>query len=121
MVKLIQCVRRKRDVPVAEFRRLWSEYGSRLRAGALAIGAGRCTLSTALLIGENLQIVLNRGTVAPFDGVAEIWFDDAPSAMARLKSPEGQSALGDFQAFQESFIDLGESCFFFAGDEVLAG
>lgn len=119
MIKFIQCVRKRPDISLQEFRQHWQEYG-RLLQGATVVGAARCTLSTTLVIKENLQIVLSRGTSAPFDGVAEIWFEDAPQAMEILQRPDFQDSLRAFQSYQESFIDLEASAFFLAAEEVLA-
>jgi len=119
MVKLVQCVRRRADVSVAEFREKWREYGELIKAGSVSLGGVRCTLSTALAVKENLLFSLRRGTQEPFDGIAEIWFENAPAALAALQRPEWSEGLARFQAFQESFADMERSSFFFAiEDEV---
>jgi hypothetical protein len=111
MVKMVQCVRRRPEVSLADFREQWSLYGEKIKAGSVALGAMRCTLSTTLAVKANLQ---TRGGEEPFDGVAEIWFESAPAAMEAAKRPEWQSGLRAFWAFQESFVDLKRSSFFWA-------
>jgi hypothetical protein len=119
MVKLVQCVRRRADVSVADFRDKWKEYGELIRAGSVSLGGVRCTLSTTLAVKENLLFSLRRGTQEPFDGIAEIWFENAPAALAALRRPDWSAGLAKFQAFQESFVDVERSSFFFAiEDEV---
>ena len=116
MVKIVQCVRRKPEVSIADFRELWREYGEQIKVGVVALGGVRCTLSTALNVRANL---MTPGAEAPFDGIAEIWFESAPAAMAVLQNAEWQSKLEVFRAFQESFIDMSRSSFFWAiEDEV---
>lgn len=119
MVKLVQCVRRKPEVSLADFREKWRAYGEMIKAGAVVLGGVRCTLSTALAVEENLLFALRRGTQEPFDGIAEIWFESAPAAIAILKRPDWHEGLARFQAFQESFVDMEQSSFFYAiEDEV---
>jgi len=119
MVKLVQCVRRRPEVSVLEFRAKWKEYGEMIKGGAVALGGVRCTLSTTLAVKENALFALRRGTQEPFDGIAEIWFENAPAALAAMQRSEWREGLARFQAFQESFVDLEHSSFFYAiEDEV---
>jgi hypothetical protein len=116
MVKLVQCVRRKPGISLAEFREKWREYGDMIKVGSVVIGGVRCTLSTTLAVKENL---LTRGALEPFDGIAEIWFESAPAVLAALRGPAWKGGLAKFQEFQESFVDLRQSSFFWAiEDEV---
>ncbi len=119
MIKLIQCVHRKPEISLQEFRRRWEDYGQVIMKATAEVHAVRCTLSTTLVIKENLQIVLNRGTAQPFDGVAEIWFEDAPRVVDLIQQPEFQAQIRAFQSFQESFIDLESSAFFLAAEDAV--
>lgn len=116
MVKLVQCVRRRPGVSLTDFRDRWREYGDMIKAGSVATGGVRCTLSTTLAVKANL---MTRGAEEPFDGIAEIWFESAPALLEALKRPEWQGQMETFWAFQESFVDLSRSSFFWAiEDEV---
>jgi hypothetical protein len=116
MVKLVQCVRRRPEVSLTDFRDRWRKYGDMIKAGSVATGGVRCTLSTTLAVKANLMM---RGAEAPFDGIAEIWFESAPALLEALKRPEWQGQMETFWAFQESFVDLNRSSFFWAiEDEV---
>ena len=117
MVKLVQCVRRRQDVSLEEFREKWRQYGELIKAGAVATGGVRCTLSTTLAVKQNLMFAVKRGTQEPFDGVAEIWFESAPALIAAMERPESRAGLAKFQAYQESFVDLERSSFFFAVED----
>ena len=117
MIKLIQCVKCRTGIPAVEFRRFWQQYGRRLRDLAVEIQAVRCTMSTALVIDANLEIMLNRGTAAAFDGVAEIWHRDGPAALAALQQPAAQARVHDLWSLQEEFMDLQRSSFFLAFED----
>lgn len=116
MVKLVQCVRRKPEIPLADFRERWRRYGEKIKEGSVVLGGVRCTLSTTLAVKANLQ---TRGGEEPFDGIAEIWFESAPAVMEAFRRPEWKGNMEAFWAFQESFVDLNRSSFFWAiEDEV---
>ena len=114
MVKLIQCVRRRPEVPLAEFRERWREYGEMIRVGSESLGGIRCTLSVALAVNQEL---LTRGGLAPFDGVAEIWFESGPAVVEAMKLSGWRQGFERFWAFQASFVDLDHSSIFWAVED----
>ncbi len=121
MLKFIQCIRKKPGLPPAEFRRLWEQYRDRAGAVAAAVGVSRFSVSTALAVTPNVQVQLTRGTVAPFDGVAEFWFDRAAGMEGVFESPEVAQRVAAMRELQEQLADLGQSVFFFASEEVVSG
>jgi len=121
MLKFIQCVRKRKELPHAEFRRLWDEYRERAAAVAEAVGATRFSVSTALAVTPNVQVQLTRGTVAPFDGVAEFWFPRAAGMEGVFERPEVAERVAAMRELQERLADLSQSVFFFASEEVVSG
>ena len=93
MIKFIQCIRKRPELSHVEFRRL---LGGVQREGGGSRRGDRCRAlldQHALTVAHNVHVQLERGTVAPFDGVAEFWFPRTPPAWRRSSSaPRSSSA-----------------------------
>ena len=92
MIKLIQCIARKSELSVPEFRSRLVEYRDRVQRLADALDAVRVTVCPTLQVEQNLEIMLSRGTSEPFDAVVAIWLERAPDLAADIGV--GPSALG---------------------------
>jgi len=121
MIKFIQCIRKKPGLSHVEFRRGWAEYRERATAVAEALGVTRLSISTALTVGHNVQVQLERGTVAPFDGVAEFWFPNAAGLEQAFERPDVVAVVGAMRELQDRIADLTQSVFFFVSEEVVSG
>jgi uncharacterized protein (TIGR02118 family) len=120
VVKLVFCVRRRDDVPIAEFHRYWrDEHGPLVRSVGETIGVRRYVQSH-LLRGEHTDAIrASRGSGEPFDGVAELWFDRA--TLTRELTEEVLAASIRLLQDEATFIDFGRSVVFFAEEhEVIA-
>lgn len=92
MVKLIYCITRKPGLSVEEFQRYWRETHGPI-AGAIP-GVRRyvqCHVLPELYARQS----------PPYDGAAELWFDDLDAMRAAMQSPELKAALED----EKNFID----------------
>jgi uncharacterized protein (TIGR02118 family) len=92
MVKALYLIRRKPEMSVADFHRYWREVH-----GAIAAripGARRYVQSHALDRTES--------DTRPYDGAAEMWFDDMAAIERALASEEYAAARAD----EARFIDL---------------
>lgn len=118
MVRFIQCVRRKPDVSIQDFRRHWKAYQAKATELAKAMNAVGLTFSTTLAVDENLQVMLVRGTAEPYDGVAEFRISNAPRMIERLEDEPAKSHWQKLRSMQIEFMDLERSSFFFASEEV---
>ena len=117
MVKLVQCMRRRRGTSVQDFRIWWERYLERSFELARAMGAERMTADAGLLVPENMEIRTARGTGEPFDGVVTIWIRDA-SPFETLKSdPDLRPMWDEVLREQREGLDL-EQCVFFMAQEV---
>lgn len=117
MIKFIQCVRRKPGLSKKEFGDHWVEYGKKIRAIADASNGARCTLSRSLVVEQNLEIIQERGTRAPYDGMVEVWWERGNDIVAFLDSGSGDTLIDDLRRAQEAFMDLPNCTFFFASEE----
>ena len=121
MIKFVQCIRRNPELSVAEFRAFWREYRAMFQQVAETVDAVRCTESMTLAVSQNLDVMLSRGTQAPFDALAEIWMTNAASLDEYARSQIFQDLLSELRSMQEKFIDLENSSFFFTSEDVLVG
>ena len=121
MVKLVQCIRRRPNLAVEEFRAAWEKYGEGLREVAIELGAVRVALSTALETPLNDALMAARGSTLPFDGVAEIGWPNGAAVLADAAAPGVRERIGRLRALQEEFADPGRSAFFFVHELELLG
>jgi len=117
MIKFVQCIRRKPGLTKQEFREHWVAYGEKVKAVAAASDATQSVLSVALAVEQNLEIMQNRGTKAPYDGMVELWWERGNDVVAFLESGAGDKILDDLRRAQEAFMDLPNCTFFFASEE----
>ncbi|MEM7566316.1 MAG: EthD family reductase [Pseudomonadota bacterium] len=89
MIKLVALVRKKPDMGRQTFADYWTQVHAPLAA---AIPGMR---------GYRINIAGDPGDMAPapYDGSAEIWFDDQAAMEAGLSSPEGVVAGDDTDNF----------------------
>lgn len=119
MLKWVQCVRRRPELTVVEFRRIWREYGEEVVALGAELGAYRVEVSASLAVEANVEWRLSRGSAAPFDGLAEVHFSgSAPEFFRALEEKEPKERIAKLRALQEDFVDVPHSCFFLASQDV---
>lgn len=119
MITFIQCVRRRPELSIQQFREGWRAYAAKAEALARATGAVGVFMDTTLAVEPNLQVRLSRGTSEPFDGVLKFCWPNAAGMKEQLERPEVADALEAFQNHQQTFFDLEQSSFFFASEETL--
>lgn len=110
MIKLTFCLRRRSDLSFEEFQQYWLEtHGPLVRERAEALGIRRYVQThTMALPGIHRAFqARNGGAPEPFDGVAELWFDDL-DALGR-DDDERRQAGEDLLADERNFIDLPNS------------
>jgi uncharacterized protein (TIGR02118 family) len=100
MVKLIYCINRLPGMSVADFQRYWRETHAPIAA---AIPGVRRYVQCHVL-----PELYDRHTVPPYDGAAELWFDDLDAMRAAIRSPEVAAARED----ERNFIDHARSAVF---------
>ena len=117
MIKFIQCIRAKPGMSVEAFRKKFSEYEDRVRPMAAAAKAEKVSLREVLHIDQNLDVKAARGTEDPYDGVLELSWGKGSDVVSYLAQPAAQEAIETLRAYQEEFIDLSRSSFFFISEE----
>ncbi len=120
MVKFVQCVSRKPGMEAIRFRTYWNEYGKRLeemvreRPNVL-----RYCLNTTLLVKETIAFMTDYGSSAPYDGMVELWLDDATITAANLRDPKWKPLLQEVMGLLSEFSDPQKTTAFFAAEEMV--
>lgn len=119
MTKLVYCVTRRDDVPPEEFYRYWlEEHGPKVRSVAKAIGAVKYIQSHTVLPEQNRALQEGRGLEPPYDGITEVWFDDAgpdPATTAEERRAAARMLMED----ESTFIDFSRSRVFMTEEHVI--
>lgn len=117
MIKFVQCVRRKPGMSKQDFAEQWANYAETARAIAAASDGLRCATTTPLPVEQNVEIMQQRGTKAPYDGMVEIWWVRENDVVAFMDSGAGDKLIDDLRRAQEAFMDLPNCTFFFAAED----
>lgn len=110
MVKWTYCLRRRPDLSWEEFSRYWREVHAPLVAERAEVLGIRRYLQVRTVDRPELHQALqqrNGGAPRPFDGIAELWFDDIEAFAAR--SDEARRASQELLEDERNFIDLSSS------------
>jgi uncharacterized protein (TIGR02118 family) len=118
VIKLSFAVRRRADVDPAEFHRYWrDEHGPLVRSLQPVLGIRRYVQTHRMETPLNEALRASRGGLEPFDGVAELWWDDLDALVAATSTPEGAAAGQRLLEDETKFIDLEQSALWL-GQEV---
>jgi len=114
MVKFVYCVRRLPSLSPVEFRKYWLErHGPYVRQFAKALRAKRYVQSHTLDTPLNAAAQQPRGSLEPYDGITEMWWDSLEDVIAAISTPEGQKANALLAQDEARFCDLPRCSVFF--------
>ena len=100
MIKAIYCITRKDGMSVEEFQRYWRETHGAIAARIPGVRRYvQCHTLPELYAGDSPP---------PYDGAAELWFDDTEALQHAMASPELQAARED----ERNFIDHARTALF---------
>ena len=118
MIKLTFAVRRREDVEPDEFHRYWrDEHGPLVRSFQATLGMRRYVQVHRMATPLNDVLRASRDALEPFDGTAELWWDDLDALTAASSTPDGVAAGRALLADEARFIDLARSSLWL-GEEV---
>jgi len=110
VIKLTFAVRRRSDVEPAEFHRYWrDQHGPLVRSLQSVLGVRRYVQTHRMETTLNDLLRASRRALEPFDGVAELWWDDLDALVAATSAPEGSAAGRTLLEDEARFIDLEHS------------
>lgn len=110
MIKLVFCLRRLPHLSLEEFQRYWLEkHGPLVRGHAATLRIRRYVQVHTLESPVNDALQRSRDTGEPYDGVAELWWENVEDLAAATATPEGQKAARELLDDERKFIDLPRS------------
>jgi uncharacterized protein (TIGR02118 family) len=110
VIKLTFAVRRRTDIDPVEFHSDWrDQHGPLVRSLQPVLGIRRYVQTHRLETPLNDVLRASRSALEPFDGVAELWWDDLDALVAATSSPEGSAAGRALLEDEARFIDLEHS------------
>jgi uncharacterized protein (TIGR02118 family) len=110
VIKLTFAVRRRTDIDPAEFHHYWrDQHGPLVCSLQPALDIRRYVQTHRMETPLNEVLRAGRGALEPFDGVAELWWDDLDALVAASTSPEGSAAGRTLLEDETKFIDLERS------------
>jgi len=122
MVKLIFCLRRRTDITEEEFHRYWrEEHGPLVSRHAPALGIRRYVQLHTVGGPVNELLAATRHSPEAYDGVAELWFDDADALATSAGSDQGRAAAAELARDEQRFIDHSRSPLFVADEYPIIG
>lgn len=120
MIKLVFCLRRRPELTREEFQKYWLEkHGPLVRARAEAIGALRYVQVHTGYDDLNAGLQASRGAPDPFDGVAELWFEDRAALERSFSEDAARKAGAELLDDEKNFIDLANSPLWLADEHEL--
>ncbi|MBI3992236.1 MAG: EthD domain-containing protein [Candidatus Lambdaproteobacteria bacterium] len=107
MVKFTFCMRRKPGMSRQEFLTYWSGHHAELaKSYAKVLNIRRYVQLHTLDHPLNDVIRKTRGTMEPFDGIAETWYDSLESLEQGFSTPAGREAGRKLREDEANFVDL---------------
>lgn len=105
MIKLVYCLRRKPDVSPEEFRRYWLDHHAPLiRKHAKTLKLKRY-VQTHPTPCELMDAFNKSRDVPPYDGIAEIWYDNVDDITTASATPEGKAAAKEIWVDEAKFAE----------------
>ncbi|MEW6585100.1 MAG: EthD domain-containing protein [Nitrospirota bacterium] len=115
MIRLITCIKRKKDISPEKFRNHWNDPEFEILLDKLVslLEPLRLSRKLTLQVGANVKIMQMRGSLQPYDAIIEWWFENAARLGPRLATPEARAALRETVKYQSQFVDFEQSPSFF--------
>jgi len=106
MVKLVHCITKRKGMPDEEFSHYWKDVHGPI--GARIPGLRKLVQSHRIIVpGDEHQ--------PDYDGLAELWFDNAEALLAARQSPEWKASTED----EANFIDHSKVAYFVSEEHVI--
>lgn len=111
MIRFINCVRKRQDISMDEFRRFWNspEFDQMFGRLFLIIKPKGFAKNLTLQVSANQDIQEARGSSDPFDATIEYWWDNATELMENWDTEDAIKFHDEMLEFQKQFIDV-ENC-----------
>jgi uncharacterized protein (TIGR02118 family) len=109
-VKLTFCLHRLPHLTRAQFQDYWlNRHGPLVRSHAGALGIRRYVQTHATETPFDAGLRGVRGAPEPYDGIAELWWDDEATFERSMRDPAARAAGKILVDDERTFIDLARS------------
>lgn len=120
MIKMVMCLRRRKDLTREQFLDYWlNKHAPFFNENAAKMRTKRYVQSHTLDTPLNEGLRGSRGMEPEYDGVAEVWFESEEELMAAMSSAEGQQLGEALLADEQNFIDHSRSSAFIVREHEL--
>ena len=115
MIRLITCIKRKKDLSPKKFIDYWNDPQFEILFDRIVSLLEPFSLSRKLTlqVSANIRIMQAKKSMEPYDAVIEWWFEGANQLAPLLAKPEARSALKEMIEYQSQFVDFTMSPSFF--------
>jgi uncharacterized protein (TIGR02118 family) len=115
MIRFVYVIRRRQGLSLAEFQKYWrNNHGPLVAKHSTTMRIRRYVQTHTLEDPINDAIRERRGLQSPYDGVAELWWDNTEELIAAAEKPDYQSAADELLEDEKNFIDFSKSSLWFA-------
>ena len=122
MIKIVFCLRRRPNLSFEDFDRYWRDRHGPLVAGFSKVLRIRRYVQSSRLTNDLADMAASiRDAPAPYDGVAELWFESWDDLRAGFETDAGRAAGRALLEDERNFIDLANSPIFFTEERELVG
>lgn len=117
MIRLIFVLRRLPGMSLEEFQRYWREnHGPLVASHSTHMGIIKYIQLHTMVSPIHEVMRESRGLMEPYDGVAELWFDNQAETQAEAVSPQREEATLELLEDEKKFIDFSHSTMWMATD-----
>jgi len=115
MIRLITCIKRKKDISPKEFRDYWNNPQFEILFDRLVsfLEPVRLSRKLTLQVSTNVRIMQARKSLRPYDAIIEWWFENAGRLAPLLETPEARASIREMMKYQSLFVDFKQSPSFF--------
>jgi uncharacterized protein (TIGR02118 family) len=123
MVKLVFCLRRLPNLSTEQFYEYWlNQHAPLVRTVAPLLKIRRYVQCRSFVDARlSPAIAARNGAVAPYDGVAEVWWGSVEEVIAAGSTSEGRAAGRKLLEDERRFIDLSQSPLYFVQETEIIG
>ena len=115
MIRLVYVLRRLPNLSRQEFQTYWRDtHGPLVAKHSTTMRVRRYVQTHTLDDPINDLLQAPRGTLEPYDGVAELWWNHEDEVVAGVGGPEGQKAAEELLEDEKKFIDFSRSSIYWA-------
>ncbi len=117
MVRLLYCITRRTDLPLHEFRRIWTDqYVPLLERSAGEFRAARLHCRLTFETDATLVMLRAKECGLRFDATVEVWWESGAAFQAASATEPAQARNRELLALEDQFVDRKMSTAFFTED-----